>query len=187
MGGICAIGGFLTAAKDRKFIVQDEGRSFGLMPLRLQSMYRDLTHPKPDAVPTEWKWNQGDIIDTQSLFSIVTPLRLDKGTVAEINVGGPRMLKSILDSCKTSPVFLSMEEHIYVVTTSVVNDGHTTWKGFDISDSRAKNPISWTEESLKAKAEGTTVLFDVAHETLAAATARLEERVCEDGGKKLIV
>lgn len=181
---ICLIGGTLTAAEDMKFIVPDERRSFGLIPLRLQRLYNSLLDPNSKDWPTGRKWNQGNITDTQSLFSIVTPVKLGRWTVAELDAEGPRVLEDLLNTCKTSPVFLAIDENLYVVTTAVVNGADTTWKGFDISDPRPENLVSWTEKSLRAKAGEFTVLFNVAHQTLAT---KVEQRSCAIGNVTMTV
>lgn len=164
---------FSLSAQDMIFQVPDERKTFGLIPLQMKNLYRALH----EGVQTEWKWDQGDIEDTRHFFSVVTPLMLDKTTVAEIKAEGETALRSILDSCKTSPVFVATERAMYMMTLKVGSDQQRSWQGTNIKGPRSQKPMSWTEKDFTLFS-GATIIYSKEHVTL---SKEVPLRKCVDG------
>lgn len=174
---ICGIQVRLTGDEDMRYLVPDEHKRFGLVPLLLKQVYNKLRTGvryinKAEAPPAAlgWTWGHSNTTDTQQFFSAVTSLTLNSKAIKEFKVGGPVTLRSILEDYQTSPVFFATKLELFLITAHAGDGEHRSWTLSGVTSTGAQQPISFTEEQFQLFQES-TVLYHVEHGILSTRRA----------------
>lgn len=134
--------------------------SFGLIPLHIEILYKSLCAPNgPLKAAFAGGHSVSDIAsNTQWLFTLATSLQMTKQTVFEYKKENPGGVKEVLLGCAQSPVFLIMNDILFIVNQSI-DDSHNRWGAFDPAKGPQEGQIVFGTSELEVSPESTYLIY----------------------------